>query len=118
MASIKELLESGHSADELIQEYKKKVREADKEITKKRNIEQTRGIFVNAMVNYLVALGVAPREYFTAEEVKKIKQMFYDFEADVDKMHDTDFMALYRGCAEVKNRDYLDKVIQDFIKNL
>lgn len=76
-SNVKEILESGTSADELRKQLDKEIKAAERDIaaekTKTSAIEKAKTELIDALVNYMVATGIMSKDEITEEGKKDLK---------------------------------------------
>ena len=93
MKNFKERLAAGETVEDLMKEMQNQIVAAARELdTEKKNekqkkkeqkIEQTRALLIQAILNYLDAVGVVPMDTVTKEEVDTLRDMFKEMEAEI-----------------------------------
>lgn len=88
MENIKERLAAGESVEDLMKEMQNQViaaaRELETEQKANEKVDTTRDTMVHAIIDYVIALGVAPRDAITEEDVEELTQLFKESERELE----------------------------------
>jgi hypothetical protein len=129
--TIKERLESGVTAEEMMKEFSDELKAVQNEIAaqKDNKLANARSALISAIVDYTIAAGVATRGDITDEDIVKLESTFIELEEEVAAI--AEFAKFVKALDEkcdsediprVKVRklgaEDADKVIEEFLKRL
>jgi hypothetical protein len=130
--TIKERLESGVTAEQMMKEFSDELKAAQTEVAaqKDNKLTNARRAMLDAIVNYTVATGIVTREDITGEDIAKLEKAFIELEEEAAAI--AEFAKLMKALDEkhgsedssprvkVKklNAEDADKVIGEFLKRL
>ena len=90
---IKDALNGGISFDDLMQDFKNAIEDAQNEIDKekantanKNNVNQCREDLIVALTSYLDAIGVLDADTMSEEDMEKLEDILKNFENEMTKM--------------------------------
>lgn len=114
---IKTRLAAGETVDSLMKEMHNQVVAAARELEKEKvnkKVEIARDRFTNAMVDYLVALGLVSREDLEDEDVEELKGVLKEFEKELSMY--IPFIKVMKKDAKDAEVSKEDAVLRDFLK--
>jgi hypothetical protein len=130
--TIKERLEAGTTAEQMMNEFSDQLREAQAEIAaqKDNKLTEMRQTLINTIVDYTVATGIVTREDIADEDIAKLNKMFIEVEEEaaalakfaklmeaLDEKHGSEDSSP-RVKVKKLNAEDADKVIGEFLKRL
>lgn len=130
--TIKERLEAGTTAEQMMNEFSDQLREAQAEIAaqKDNNLTEIRQTLINTIVDYTVATGIVTREDITDEDIARLNKMFIEAEEEaaalakfaklietLDEKHEKKDSSPKVKLRKLDAED-ADKVIGEFLKRL
>jgi hypothetical protein len=130
--TIKERLESGVTAEEIMKEFSDELKAAQTEVAaqKDNKLTELRQTLINAIVDYIVATGIVTRENIDEEDIANLEEEFIELEEEaaaiaklvklmktLDEKHGSEDSSP-RVKVKKLNAEDADKVIEEFLKRL